>query len=309
MKAMGRSLQEGFINSHHRKVLVVLENLTNAWKAEHRPHMLILWGMVYAILGGLLAMLLFPKSLQSMVMVALSTIACIPLLYNTIKYEEEKDMHIIGEQKLLKEHSKAIMVFLMLFVGLTFGMTLLYTALPVNSAASLFSGQIDTYKAINPAQQVTGHVTQGGMFQRIFFNNLKVLFFCLIFSLLYGAGAMFVLSWNASVIALAMGNVIRTQIAAIAAQTGAATIVDYMRVIAIDSFSRYFIHGIFEIGSYIIAALAGGIISVAVIKKHFLTDKTDHIILDVSDLLLASFVILLFAAAIETYVTPAIFGL
>ena len=288
---------------------MVLESLSNPWKAEHRPYILLLWGAVYAIIAGFLALLLFPRSLQSMVLVALSTIAALPLIYNTIKYEEQKDVRIEGEQKLLKEHSKAVVVFLMLFIGMTLGMTALYVLLPVESAVSLFSGQIDTYKAINPAQEVTGHATQSSVFNRIFMNNLKVLFFCVVFSLLYGAGSMFVLAWNASVIALAMGNVIRTKFALLASQAGAASIASYFKIIIIDSFSRYFIHGIFEIASYVIAALAGGIISAAIIKKHFGTDKTDHIVLDVSDLLLASFVILLFAALIETYVTPVLFGL
>ena len=45
----------------------------------------------------------------------------------------------------------------------------------------------------------------------------------------------------------------------------------------------------------------------AIIKKHFQTDKAEHIILDTSDLLLASFVVLLFSAIIEVYITPAFY--
>lgn len=288
---------------------MVLESLSNPWKAEHRPYMLFLWGIIYAIVAGLLADWLFPGSMASMVMVALTTIVCIPLIYNTMKYEEEKDMEIDAEQKLLKEHSKAIMVFLMLFLGITVGMTFLYLVLPVDQAMNLFSNQITTYKQINPAQTITGQVTSPGAFQRILINNIKVLFFCIVFSLLYGAGAMFVLSWNASVVALAAGNAIRTKLAILAANAGAVGIADYLHIVAIDGFSRYLLHGVFEIGSYIVAALAGGIISVAIIKKHFSGDRAEHIILDVTDLLLASFVILIFAAIIEVYITPFLFSL
>lgn len=287
---------------------MVLESLTNAFQAEKRPYMLLLWGVVYALVGGLLADWLFPGAMASMVMVALTAIAAIPLMYNTIKLEEEKDVEIESEQKLLGEHWKAVNVFMMLFIGMTVGMTLLYVVLPAPQAGMLFADQIETYKSINPARVVTGQVTgfasSGGHFERIFFNNLKVLAFCIVFSLLYGAGAMFVLSWNASVIALAMGNVIRTGIASLA---GEGTVGAYFKIVAVDSFSRYFLHGFFEILAYVIAALAGGIISVAIIRKHFGTDKTEHIVLDTSDLLLASFVVLLFAAVIETYITPALF--
>jgi uncharacterized membrane protein SpoIIM required for sporulation len=291
---------------------VVLESLSNAFQAEQRPYMLFVWGAVYAIVGGLLADYLFPGSMASMVMVALTAIAAIPLMYNTIKFEEKKDLEIPAEKRLLKEHSKAITVFMMLFLGMTMGMTLLYVILPAPQAGALFSDQIETYKSINPHRTVTGQVTGfatgfasgSGMFERIFFNNLKVLAFCILFSLLYGAGAMFVLSWNASVIALAMGNVIRTNIAALA---GEGTIGQYLHIITIQGFSRYFIHGFLEIAAYIIAALAGGILSVAIIKKHFTKDKAEHILLDTTDLLLASIVVLVLAAVIEVYITPVLF--
>ena len=289
---------------------MVLENLSNPWKAEHRPSMLFLWGMLYAIIGGLVASALFPGKYASMVMVALVSGVTIPLLYNTIRYEEQKDLEIPQEQQLLKEHGKAVMVFLMLFLGMTVGMTALYLAMPAEKTVNLFASQIDTYKQINPAAQVSGNATQPGRFQRIFFNNLKVLFFCIIFSFLFGAGAIFVLTWNASVIALAMGNVIRTNLSSLAADAGIVNVGAYLKVAVIDGFSRYFIHGVFEIASYVIAALAGGIISVAIIKKHFTqTEKAEHIILDVSDLLIASFVVLLLGAIIEVYVTPALFNL
>jgi uncharacterized membrane protein SpoIIM required for sporulation len=287
---------------------MVLESLSNPWKAEHRPSMLLLWGVIYALVGGLLATWLFPGNISSMVMVALVSGAAVPLMYNTIKFEEQKDLQIDGEKKLLEEHAKAVMVFFMLFLGITIGMTLLYLALPSEQAVNLFSSQIDTYKQINPAAQVTGQATgSGSMFQRIFINNLKVLFFCIIFSFLYGAGAIFVLTWNASVIALAIGNVVRTKLAIAAGGAGVVSVSSYLKIVAIDGFTRFFIHGIFEIGAYIIAALAGGIISVAIIKKHFNSDKSEHIILDISDLLLASFVVLLIAAVIEVYVTPAFY--
>lgn len=295
---------------------MVLESMMNPWRAEKRPYMLLLWGAVYAIVAGLLADFLFPGAMASMVMVALTAIAAIPLMYNTIKLEEKKDMEIAGEKKLLQEHGKAVMVFMMLFIGMTLGMTVLYVFLPVSDAGALFADQIETYRSINPSRPITGQVTgaglpdvtglasSSGIFERIFFNNLKVLAFCIVFSLLYGAGAMFVLSWNASVIAFAMGNVIRTNIAALAGDTSVGA---YFKIVAIDSFTRYFIHGFFEIAAYVIAALAGGIISVAIIKKHFQTDKAEHIILDTSDLLLASFVVLLFSAVIEVYITPALY--
>ena len=70
---------------------------------------------------------------------------------------------------------------------------------------------------------------------------------------------------------------------------------------------RYGIHGIPEIFAYFVAGLAGGIISVAVIRHDFGTKKFENILLDSADLLLASLVILFLAGVLEVWVTPLIF--
>jgi uncharacterized membrane protein SpoIIM required for sporulation len=255
--------------------------------------------------------------------VALVAGAATPLIYNTMKLEENKDEVLPEERQRLWQHGKAVMMFLMLFIGMTLGMTFMYLILDTDPAVGLFSDQITQYKYINPAQTIAGsatyqkldvlHIVTGsatteavsqGLFQRIFFNNLKVLFFCIVFSFIYGAGAIFVLSWNASVIALAIGNVIKTK-AALAAAAGSLSLWGWVKIITVDGIGRYFLHGILEITSYVIAAIAGGIISVAIVKRHFAAEKTERIILDVSDLLLASFLVLLVSAVLEVYIIRA----
>ncbi len=65
-------------------------------------------------------------------------------------------------------------------------------------------------------------------------------------------------------------------------------------------------HGIFEISSYIVGALAGGIISVAVVNHDFRTREFWHIVADSSDLVLLSFILLLVGALTEAFLTPMI---
>jgi len=66
-------------------------------------------------------------------------------------------------------------------------------------------------------------------------------------------------------------------------------------------------HGIFEILAYFIAGLAGGIISVAVINHKTTSEQFKHIIIDSLDLMLLGFVVLIFAAFVEVYITPIFF--
>ena len=70
---------------------------------------------------------------------------------------------------------------------------------------------------------------------------------------------------------------------------------------------RYFIHGIPEIAAYFLGGLAGGIISVAMINHDLESDHFRNIFIDAIDLILLSILVLVFAALIEVYITPALF--
>lgn len=169
----------------------------------------------------------------------------------------------------------------------------------------LFKSQISTISNINEAT-LTGQSFLPDSFFVIFFNNLRVLIICILFSFILGAGAIFILAWNASVIATALGTFIRNNLSEVAAFTGMSKIAAYFSI-AITGIVRYALHGIPEITSYFIAALAGGIISVAVIRHDFGTKKLERIVIDVADLIAISVVLLFIAALIEVYVSHAIF--
>ena len=64
----------------------------------------------------------------------------------------------------------------------------------------------------------------------IFLNNIRVLFLCIIFAFIYGAGAIFILTWNASIVGVAIGNLIREGIGRLGI-TGKSNILGYFHVI------------------------------------------------------------------------------
>jgi len=282
---------------------MVLESLTNPFKAEKKPWNLYFIGFFYASAGLFLGNWIF-KEYASLIMVFLTTMACIPLLYKTMKFEEEKNYEIEKESTLLKEHSKAIFFLIFLFLGITTALVMWYIVLPTNFVQNSFRSQTLTIQAINT--RITGDVLYIKTLTRILLNNLKVLIFCILFSFLYGAGAIFILTWNASVIAAAIGNFIRTNLTFYANATGFGRAGSYFQVISLGLL-RYMIHGIPEILAYFIAGLAGGIISVAVINEQFGTKRFEKIVLDASDLILLSVLIIILAALIEVYITPILF--
>jgi uncharacterized membrane protein SpoIIM required for sporulation len=282
---------------------MVLESLINPLKAEQIPWRLFFVGFLYSSIGMLLSLWVF-KEHASLVMVFLTVFACIPLLYSTMKVEEEKDLKIDCEGNLLKEHSRAISFLVFLFAGMVVAFSLWYILLPASTTQHLFGVQTTMITSLN--QKLTGGAASVSLFSRIFLNNLKVLIFCILFSFLYGAGAIFILTWNASVIGVAIGNFIKTHISAVAAEAGYANLSAYFSATALGLL-RYSLHGIPEIIAYFIAGLAGGIISVAVIRHNYSTKSFERILLDSSDLILGAVFILLVAALIEVYITPAFF--
>lgn len=285
---------------------MVLESLITPFKAEQRPSRLLLLGAVFCSVSIFLSLWIF-KSQASLIMVFLISMAALPLIYNTIRMEEEKDLEGREEKWLLKEHAKALKAFVYLFVGATIMFAFWYVILSSSTVNTLFQTQSATINAIN--SRVTGNLSFSAnmsFFSKIFLNNIKVLIFCILFSFVYGSGAVFILMWNASVIGTAIGNFMRSELARAAQLIGFDKIAHYFQVISLGLL-RYSIHGIPEILAYFTGGLAGGIIGIAIIKHDFGTTKFEHILLDSADLLLLSLGILFIAALLEVFVTPAIF--
>ena len=280
---------------------MVLESLFNPFMLKKRPWEVFIAGFVYAIVGLMLSYFVF-REIAGILMVFLIVIATIPLLYTTIKNEEELDLKCDQEWVLLKEHTKVIIFLIFMFFGITAALVLSYVFLPQPVVQTVFKFQEQAIVNVN--NNVQGGVVQFTYFVRIFINNLKVLFFCLVFSLLYGTGAIFILTWNASVIAAAMGNLIKMELAKTASLVGFTSISAYFSV-ATFSFFRYMTHGIFEIGAYFVAGLAAGIISIALIK-HNLQDN--RVLTYFLNLIFISLGMLILAALIEVYVTPFFFS-
>jgi stage II sporulation protein M len=295
---------ESFLNNVNIEFFMVLESLINPVKAESNPWNLFFFGFLYASVSIPLSYWIFEKH-ASLVMVFLTVITCVPLVYSTIRYEEKKDTIYEKESVLLKEHGKALLFLMFLFLGMTLAYALFYVVLPEKITTSVFGIQTQTILDIN--NQISGNtLQQAQVFGKIFFNNIKVLSFCLLFSLIYGTGAIFILTWNASVIGTAIGNFIRVNMGSIAGLVGFTKTAAYLHIISLGLL-KYTVHGIPEILAYFTGGLAGGIISIAVIKHDFGTTKFEKIVLDSSDLIIISVALLLLAALLEVYVTPVLF--
>jgi uncharacterized membrane protein SpoIIM required for sporulation len=284
----------------------MLEMLVNPASAEKRPWEMFFIGAFYGIVSLLLTKWIFSgdpvlSKYSGILLVTFCVMFSLPFMYFAIKNEEEKDLEIEGFLRLLEEHGKALTYFMFLFLGFVVAFSFWYIVF----GSDAFGAQIGTYCAINKPNQFDSCVSQYGIrglskttsfftakdkIVNIFANNMYVLIFTLIFSLLFGAGAIFILAWNASVIGAAVG--IFSKQSLLQLPLGIA---------------RYMIHGIPEIAAYFIGALAGGIVSIAVIKHEVRTEKFWVILQDSLNLIILAVIVLFVAALMEVFITPALF--
>jgi len=192
-----------------------------------------------------------------------------------------------------------------MFMGFVVAYSFWYIFLPIDASQALFSVQSETIKTIN--SDVVGDVVSPvAIFMQIFLNNFKVLLFCLLFAFFYGAGAIFILTWNASVISVAIGDFVKTKLGLYSAAVGTIGVGSYVHAFSLGLL-RYSLHGIPEIAAYFIGGLAGGIISVAMINYDLETKHFNHIMLDSINLSLIAIFFLVVAALIEVFITPILF--
>ncbi len=265
-------------------------------------------GLIYASLSILLVSWFFNKDpvlsqYSGMIVVTFCVMFSLPFMYFIIRQEERQDEETEGLLGMWKVHRDAIFAFVWLFFGFIVAFSFWYIVLQ-NSV--LFNAQIETYCMINNPggiedcvtkydfpQQIssTGAATSKIRFLSIIQNNIYVMIFTLIFSLIFGAGAIFILAWNASVISAAIGVFTKYQISNIPL-----------------GIARYMIHGFPEITAYFITALAGGIFGIGVVRNGFKSPKFLKVIENVVILLFVAIIILVLAAVIEVYFTPILFN-
>ncbi len=288
---------------------MVLESLVGPNTAKKHPLWLFVLGVIFSAFSVFFGLWIF-KTQASLVMVFLTVVMTVPLMYSTLVDEEKENLKVQSETNILKEHSKALTFLSFLFLGFVVGYSLCYLFLPSTLLQTTFNVQLDTINTINSGPSLQGNAinfsTGWGSFFTILTNNFKVLLFCLLFAFFFGAGSIFILAWNASVISAAVGTYFRNRLASYAGVLGFSKVAVYFNLFTI-SFLRYMIHGIFEIVAYFVGGLAGGIISIALIKHGAGTEKFNRVMYDALILMVIALFLLFIGGLIEVFITPMLF--
>ena len=150
----------------------------------------------------------------------------------------------------------------------------------------------------------------------IFKNNLHVMIISFVLSLFYGAGALFLITLNASIFASALARVIRVSLQNM----------DFFVIKSLENMDFLFTHTFFstlgfalcnlgimffhlipEVSGYLLAAISGGVLSRALIKEKINSENFRIVFFDSIKLLMGAIIFLIVAAFIENKISKGLF--
>ncbi|MBW2977745.1 stage II sporulation protein M [Candidatus Woesearchaeota archaeon] len=257
-----------------------------------KRHLLFVFllGFTYAIFGFAVARLFFSSSV-SIVILFTTTLLLVPAVTKIIDREEEIESKE-GLRHFFRNHSTIIEVYVILFLGIFLAFFVIG-----------FFGQLDdsfSYQLnfLEQAEQLsTETISEFGVseynptfsnFLGLISYNLFIAIICFVLSLFYGAGALFLVTLNASVFATFIVYVIRN--------VSKAALV----------FGLFLIHLIPEMAGFLVAAIAGGVVSRAIMHERFRSKGFRNVMKDALVLFLIAVGFIIIAALLEMFVTSKI---
>lgn len=230
--------------------------------AKRNPLLMFIVGDIVAVVCLIVSYVVFRESV-GLFTTLLITIAMMPFMVDLMRKEEEETEQEIAQSEgnLLQRHRDVLVVYTAFFTGMIFALTMVYMFLPEPLVEQMFKDQITEIEIIR------GNFLNLGIFEKIVINNISVLMLSFLFSFLFGAGAVFILAWNASVLSTAIGLAAKS-LGGVAGLPVAVMV--------------FFPHGSLEILAYFIGAIAGGLVSAAITRKSspkFWTIVRDSLIL------------------------------
>lgn len=269
----------------------MFEQLFSARWIEKKPWYAFLLGVGYTVLGIFSAFVVFPENIGLM-SIAFTSLLVVLSLNSLLSIEENKEIRqkSLSLKMLFKDHKDIIQIYIFLFLGMMLVYSFFTITLPDFSVQNIFASQLD------PLYKV-GSATRWGYFFDILTNNFAVLFICLLLSLIYGAGSVLFLTWNASVWGSIFGFL---------AKQSAVAVGKNPFVVFGLLFVKVFPHMIVEAMGYFLAIIAGGVISKAIIREKQGNNKFHKVFKDGMLFFGIAIILLILAAVLESFVFPLI---
>jgi uncharacterized membrane protein SpoIIM required for sporulation len=267
---------------------MVLESMIDAKKMLDHPVKMVLASFIISLVCSFIAYFIFP-AYAGVISPLLITVAIAPLMYSVFSMEEEieeKQAKNLINKSFIDRYDELIKIFAWFFIGNMLAIIVMTTFLPQDILSVIFSQQISEIEAIsNLANTVTANAISTEFLPVIIVNNLKVMAFSFLLAFLIETGGFFILSWNASILGVYLGDFIRR---------GAQT---QFLLVSMGIFP----HAVIEILAYFLAGIAGGVLSLGLVKTSPGSKEFDLIFKDSFKLLILAFLLVIVGGFVEVY--------
>ena len=277
---------------------MVLERLVPENFAEKKLWYAFFFGVVYSIIGIFVASLLFPSD-PSLVAVAFTAILLIPTIRRIYSIEERqiKDERKFSFKAIWKNQNDFVKFYLLIMLGIFIVYSISAIILPSFQINSLFRDQLELRGAGAVDGKAIGGITfSQNLFWSLFANNIVVLVACVIMSFLTGDGAIFLLTWNASLWGTIFGVTARN--AGFVSNIHPIIFFGLILLIVLP-------HAFLEMLGYIFGAISGGLMSSDIELEQGESRKEQYqgkFWKTVLYILIIALIIIIIGALVETYV-------
>jgi hypothetical protein len=281
---------------------MVLEQIFKPEWIEKKPRHAFLLGFIYSVVGAISAKLIFGAN-PGMMTVAFTSVLLVPSLNTLLAIEENqaraKDKYWVLKQ-LWVDHYDIVEVYIFMFFGIFLTFATISFIFPEEGIIRFFEPMFEVIGITGGATTLIGWASNIGAptVLSIFMNNFIVTVVCLLLSLIYGAGAIIFITWNAIVWGVVMGFFAKQ---ALLSASGANPITVFVSTIL-----PFFPHMILESLPYFIAAIIGGIVSKAAVREELFSPRFNEIVKDGTVALGLGLIVLLVAAIVEVKIYPLI---
>jgi len=249
---------------------MVIEYLIRPKWVIENPAFAFILGICFAFIGTSIGWFIFPET-ASLAGLLFTTIAATPFL--------EKVINTVDADTFWERNGKIAAIYGLFFLGIVACYFIWYMILPQQAITLFFDKQIAVFR--QPISSIIGFFSQTqNTAVSIISNNLRLVIFAVVLSFIYGVGATILITWNASVLGIFLASLGKF-----------TTILTFVP------------HASMEFIAYFFAAIAGGLLSVAVNedKIDFRSDRFYRTLNDAALLFILSVVIIVAAGFVEVY--------
>lgn len=281
----------------------MLDFIFSAKKMLDRPYLMIFEAIYLVIISVFISLLLLPPQYVSIGVLTFITVGSIPLFNKIFSYSS----YLFNYNKsFFTRHKKLLIILVYFFLGLFVAYSAFYFFSTEPIRETIFLTQNEEIEGISYLRSsLTGEVSaldssnQAGfskVFSLILKNNIGVAFRALLLSLFYGAGALFLIAWNASILA----TVISAEIFSSIAISGYGLLSPIIGLFnALFNLIGYIPHGLPEILTYFLISFAGAMIARDLNKGIFSTEYKFRVLLDFLLMVGLALLLLVLGALIE----------